>query len=64
MLSHDLDNLARALEQVACEFPEEKASFLTLVCNNLHSLAQQAEILESIPMVREMDVIKAVPRLQ
>ncbi len=64
MLSHDLDNLARALEQMVCEFPDEKASFLTIVCNNLHSLAQQAEILENIPMIRESDIIRTVQRLQ
>lgn len=54
MLSHDLENLAHALEQIAPEFPEEKASFLALVCANLHSLADRAQNLEETPLAGDI----------
>ena len=54
MLSNDLENLACALEQVVNEFPAEKASFLELVCCNLHSLAQRVEVLEGVPLAEDI----------
>ncbi len=84
MLSHDLDNLARALEQVVGELTAEKvcsnnvpsenvftndvtlerASFLTLVCNNLYSLALQAEMLERVPTIDSVHVSQHAQFLQ
>lgn len=53
MLSHDLENLARALEQIAPQLPEEKAAFLALACVNLHSLADRVQSLEDAPLAQD-----------
>ncbi len=53
MLSIDIENLANALEQATEGLPTEKATFVELVCNNLHSLAQRVEILEAMPLTEE-----------
>ena len=50
MLSHDLENLARALEQMTTQFPAENATILHLVCSNLQALADRAEALEHMPL--------------
>lgn len=53
MLSHDLENLACALEQIANQLTEENASFLALACVNLHSLADRVQSLEHMPLEQE-----------
>ncbi len=53
MLSTDLENLAVALEQMTEGLPMDKATFVELVCNNLHSLAQRVEALEAMPIIDE-----------
>lgn len=53
MLSCDLENLARALEQIVTQLPEEKASFLALACVNLHSLADRVQSLEDAPLAQD-----------
>ena len=58
MLSHDLENLARALEQMVNQFPDENAPFLSLVCDNLQSLADRAHMLEDMPLDAEACVVR------
>lgn len=54
MLSHDIENLARALEQFspvrAPEADEAHEVFVRMLCANLRSLAEQVHSLESVPL--------------
>ena len=61
MLSHDIENLARALEQFSPghtpEADEAREVFVRMLCANLRSLADQVYSLESVPLegVHPMD---------
>ncbi len=48
MLSTDLENLANALEQMKNTPHEDNNIFLEIFCNNLQSLAQRVQQLESM----------------
>ena len=54
MLSHDIENLARALEQFSpahtSEADEAHEVFVRMLCANLRSLADQVHSLESVPL--------------
>lgn len=54
MLSQDMENLARALEQIAQQYSGENALLLNLACANLHSLADQVQSLEETPLAHEV----------
>lgn len=53
MLSQDLENLARALEQMAQQYTGENARLIALACVNLHSLADRVQSLEDTPLAKD-----------